>query len=285
MSGQAYRVTGLLTVVHAVSDFDRANVWYTSVLGARPLFSKPHPHARGMAARHALADATIEPISSEDPTSNIARVCARYGERLYSTAWLVDDLDACYQTLSARGIRVFTANGAPLAGPPGADAFFTHPRDTYGTLEFASAARHETGEVPGPGHIVPPVRVIYLVPDPVSAARLYGGLLGVTDLDETAGDAYRGVLGTTSSGHALEFREPVAGADLRSRLESRGVGPWGLRLTVGESAAFRRRLGLAGVALADGHGVFAAEQLGVRFEFEPARPSTAIPSSNGQLRC
>lgn len=239
------------TFVHVVSDIDAAEASYEAVTGSVRLFRKPHPGGHGEAARHFVAGVTVEPLFSPDPGSNIHRVRARYGERLYSSAWLVDDLDACLERFRKLGVRVYGSSGHQLTGGSGGNAFFTHPRDTFGTLEFASAARHLP---PNDGRdsvhwskdalVQRFSHLICNVPSVDAAARLYAQALEAVSVEVGfTRKGWRSLMIRLQSGHLVEFREPCAGnGPAVAELSSRGIGPAGLAFIARDLQALAKQL-------------------------------------------
>src|SRR5690606_16691505 len=82
----------------------------------------------------------MEPSKAEaDLGSPLPKFRARHGEHLHSLSWFVDqeDLAPLARRMAAQGIRVVDPYGAVSGeGGASAQAFFTHPRDTFGQLEF-----------------------------------------------------------------------------------------------------------------------------------------------------
>src|SRR5690606_3019724 len=119
------------------------------------------------------------------------------------------DLPAAAAHLAGLGIRLFRSDGRPLEGSPGEDAFFTHPRDTHGALEFASAGKHRPPEelpAPEPGsRVIRAVRLISLVADLAGATSTYERALGgvVVAAPHHEGQ-HRSAVIELASGHRVE---------------------------------------------------------------------------------
>jgi extradiol dioxygenase family protein len=77
-----------------------------------------------------------------DGGSPLPKFHNRHGDHLHSFAWLVDadDLVSLAHRMQDGGVRVVTPYGSLDGedGKPGAQTFFTHPKDTFGQLEFQS---------------------------------------------------------------------------------------------------------------------------------------------------
>jgi catechol 2,3-dioxygenase-like lactoylglutathione lyase family enzyme len=87
-----------------------------------------------------FADYVVEPMVTREPLDSarlpVGRFRARFGTRFHSVAFYTDDVEDVYRRLAAHGVRITADGGAPLDGPPKRGAIYTHPRDTFGLLEF-----------------------------------------------------------------------------------------------------------------------------------------------------
>jgi catechol 2,3-dioxygenase-like lactoylglutathione lyase family enzyme len=96
------------------------------------------------AAVAALADTVIEIMSPARhlhgwKDAPIAKFLARRGPGWYSLAWYVDDIAEVHASLVANGCRVVGFGGARLESvDETTQALFTHPRDSYGALQFSN---------------------------------------------------------------------------------------------------------------------------------------------------
>lgn len=138
-----YRIGGSYHISHCVADLGVADEWYRKVLGAHLIRKDYVAEALRDASFWVIADYVWEVVCPADrPGADAApmgRFVRRYGPRLHSFSWWVDDPSACAATLNEAGIRVVDVAGAPVQPDEvGRDAaLFTHPRDSHGMLEFA----------------------------------------------------------------------------------------------------------------------------------------------------
>lgn len=135
------RIGQLFHVVHIVDDLPEARRWYDRVFAPRYMFEQHYSPAEERDATLAIfADYVVEPMVTREPLGSarkpVGRFRERFGTRFHSLAFYVDDVAAVYARLAARGVRISADGGAPLDGPPARGAIYTHPRDTFGLLEF-----------------------------------------------------------------------------------------------------------------------------------------------------
>ena len=84
-----------------------------------------------------LMEASKDPADQGAPLPKFAN---RFGQHLHSFAWLVDapDLRPLFEDLRAAGVRIAKPGGGLFQGEvvdlP--DVIFTHPKDTFGQMEF-----------------------------------------------------------------------------------------------------------------------------------------------------
>ncbi len=128
-------------VVHVVSNLDAADKWYDSIFSPNRYYHGYMDEAKRDASLLAIGDFVMEPVAvakvpgAED--SALGRFFARFGPRLHSVAWFVDSVPNAFDKFRQHNVRMYGADGIPLKAPKPGRAFFTHPKDTYGTLEFA----------------------------------------------------------------------------------------------------------------------------------------------------
>ncbi|HUZ09166.1 MAG TPA: hypothetical protein VMU76_03265 [Acidimicrobiales bacterium] len=88
-----------------------------------------------------LMEASKDPADQGAPLPKFAN---RFGQHLHSFAWLVDapDLRPLFDDLQAAGVRIAKPGGGLFQGEvvdlP--DVIFTHPKDTFGQMEFMARA-------------------------------------------------------------------------------------------------------------------------------------------------
>ncbi len=259
------RVIGkLFHLAHLVDDLDETDRLYDEVFDCERYYRAYEKAARREASLLVVADQCMEPIQpSSDPAdaqSPLGRFRARFGNRLHSIAWYVDDIGTFTRRLLDHDIRLVGLTGRPVTDPAEAVAVWTHPGDTGALLEFCEAGFAADPRLDPdfsttrwrdhPLALSRTSHVTVLLDDLADAERIYGRALGGehlhTDLSEpttprafyavgedTVIEAVAPTTDTTPEGadhaaagnavHAITFRtEHLAGAI--AYLATRGLG-------------------------------------------------------------
>jgi hypothetical protein len=135
--------------MHVVDDFDVAEAFFAELFSPVTYMPKHYSNFdKRFASLARVGDDFVlelmEPSTlEEDQSSPIPKFRSRFGQHLHSMSWLVDedDMQAVFDKLRA-GVRVVDPSGGvfPHEGPATAPlVMFTHPRDTFGQLEFMAA--------------------------------------------------------------------------------------------------------------------------------------------------
>jgi methylmalonyl-CoA/ethylmalonyl-CoA epimerase len=115
----------------AVGDLKEAERIFGDVLGEEP-YKREEVASEGVLTSFFNAgDTKVELLVPISDQSTIARHLEKHGPGLHHLAFLVDDLDAELERLTALGYRVVTA---PKAGADGKRIAFLHPNDTAKVL-------------------------------------------------------------------------------------------------------------------------------------------------------
>lgn len=135
-----FSVGKLFHLGHLVEDLDAVDRWYDDIFGCVRYYRGYERAARRDASLLVISDMCMEPIMpSSDPDDAgwpLQKFKARFGNRLHSIAWYVDDIKACSAHLLDQGIRQVGLTGKPVTDPTKAVAIWTHPKDTHALLEF-----------------------------------------------------------------------------------------------------------------------------------------------------
>jgi len=236
-----FEIGRLFHLTHVVGDLDAVDRWYDEVFSCVRFYHGYEELAGRDASLVAIADLVLEPMAPargrELRNRSVQRFHDRFGEHFHSIAWYVDDVEAVARRLDEHGIRLFNIVGRQVAPDERVPAIWTHPKETFGQLEFAkyadyiadprfdpdwSASRwreHPLG-IEGTSHIGIVVR------DLAAATRLYCDVLGGTLFYETVvPDRKRSVFVAVGDGTVVELAEPLAATSPEGReLEHHGEG-------------------------------------------------------------
>jgi catechol 2,3-dioxygenase-like lactoylglutathione lyase family enzyme len=128
----------LFHIAHVVDDLGAAERFYDRVFAPEYMFRGNHSEVEGRDASLLIfADFVSEPMAPLEGDGNVARFHARFGQRLHSIALYSNSVTEIWERLHAHGVRV-TDGRKLLEEPPGRVAIYTHPRDSFGILEFMS---------------------------------------------------------------------------------------------------------------------------------------------------
>jgi catechol 2,3-dioxygenase-like lactoylglutathione lyase family enzyme len=140
MGEDMFRIGKLFHLAHLVDDLDAVDRWYDEVFDCERFYRRYEKAAQREASLLVVGDIVMEPImpssAPEAANSPLGKFKARFGNRLHSIAWYVDDIRACSADLLEHSIRQVGLTGRPVTDPTKAVAIWTHPRDTHALLEF-----------------------------------------------------------------------------------------------------------------------------------------------------
>jgi catechol 2,3-dioxygenase-like lactoylglutathione lyase family enzyme len=136
-----FEIGKLFHLTHVVSDLDAVDRWYDDVFSVTRFYKGYEELAGRDASLIALADLVLEPMTPardrELKNLSVKRFHDRFGEHFHSIAWYVDDVTALSERLAEHGLRQFNLVGREVTPPHSATAIWTHPKQTFGQLEFA----------------------------------------------------------------------------------------------------------------------------------------------------
>jgi catechol 2,3-dioxygenase-like lactoylglutathione lyase family enzyme len=192
MDGLAPRIGKLFHLAHLVEDLDATDRLYDEVFACERYYRGYERAARRDASLVVVCDQCMEPIApSADPAdaqTPLARFKSRFGNRLHSIAWYVDDIEPFIARLLSHGVRLYGLTGKPVTDPAATTAVWTHPGDTGALLEFCPSGfapdpRLQPGWSTGPWRQHPlgllrTSHVTVLFDDVALGHRVYGDFLG-----------------------------------------------------------------------------------------------------------
>ena len=135
-------------LIHVVDDMDETNAWFDAMFS--PQLFQPKGFAdleKRWATLSMIGDFMIEVIEPskepEDQQVPLPKFRGRFGQHFHSLAWYVDeeDLTPLFHQLRMSGVRIAKPGGGFF--PEGDDVdpgptIFTHPKDTFGQIEFVT---------------------------------------------------------------------------------------------------------------------------------------------------
>ena len=187
-------IDNLFHVIHVVDDVEGVDEWYENIFGGRRIFWRQFSkHELRDASMMVFSDCVIEVMSPSNvegaQDKPVGRFHGRFGQRLHSIAFFVTGLPELFERLRARDIPLYGDGGGRIERPPERGAIYTHPRQTYGQLEFmerigdARDPRFQPGWAPGYWRDEHPLglermsHLTVVVRDLDQAKEFYGGLL------------------------------------------------------------------------------------------------------------
>jgi catechol 2,3-dioxygenase-like lactoylglutathione lyase family enzyme len=198
-----FAIGDIFHIVHTCPDVRVAEPWYRDHLGAREASPMTYLDIEKRwavfldVAGVVLEPMSVDPFKEGDRLTPIQRFVSTFGYRWHSLAYFVDGLPGLYDRLRDAGVRMFKTGGGPVGEgplPENAGAIWTHPRDTFGLIEFAGVhpVRHELPEEsPDKGSGPPSARalgirglacVTYVPRDMDAARRFYVDTLGGSEI-------------------------------------------------------------------------------------------------------
>ena len=122
----------LFHLAHLVEDLDATDLLYDEVFACQRYYRRYEKAARREASLLIVCDQCMEPIEpSSDPAdaaTPLGRFKSRFGNRLHSIAWYVDDIEAFTARLLGHGVRLVGLTGRPVTDPGAGDRHLDAPR-------------------------------------------------------------------------------------------------------------------------------------------------------------
>ena len=247
----------------------------------------------------------IEPSGEEaHQGAPLGRFRQRFGPHFHSFAWYLDptEIRPLFERLRSAGIRVAQPGGGMF--PPGdidpGNTIFTHPKDTFGQIEFEGKRDHWQQVDPRfqPGWTVAPWRdgplgierlshMTTVVRDLAPARAFYEGALEGTVFDEASTDDVARAMVLVGTDTVIELAQPLtADSRLGRDLATNGELPHSATFKVADLEAAERHVEKVGVGVVDRRGqtltLDPADCFGALWSFTdqvlPGDPRVDVPS-------
>ncbi|HLW69683.1 MAG TPA: VOC family protein [Candidatus Binataceae bacterium] len=136
-----FKIGKLFHLTHVVDDLAAVDRWYDEVFACHRFYHGYEKLAGRDASLIAIGEVIMEPMSPARVENlrnpSVKKFHDRFGQHFHSIAWYVDDVAAIAESLDQHKFRLFDIVGKQVKPPLKATAFWTHPRETPGQLEFA----------------------------------------------------------------------------------------------------------------------------------------------------
>lgn len=279
-------ITEFFHLIHIVDDEDEVDRWYDEVFSPQR-FSPKHffDVEKRWASLSMIGNFMIEVIEpSSDPDHQgapLGRFRNRFGQHFHSLSWYTDGggIKPLFDRLRAMGVRVAQPGGGMFPDgdiDPG-PTIFTHPKDTFGQLEFVDVTSHWLERDPRfqPGwsatrwaesHPLGIRRVSHfttIVRDLDRAQALYEQGLGARLLGRSTNATQESVFMFVGTETVVELAQPIGtGTPIAQDLAANGELPHACTFLVSDLDAAERHVEKVGVRV--------AERAGDMFALEPA---------------
>jgi hypothetical protein len=262
-------------LIHIVDNEDEVDAWYREVFSPRTFMQNNWLDAeKRWASLSMVGDLMIEVIEPSgepgDQGMALSKFRNRFGQHYHSLAWYVDadDIKPLFDRLRARGVRVAKPGGGMFPDgdiDPG-NTIFTHPKDTFGQLEFEGLADHWRRSDPRfsegwstaywrdehPLGIVRASHLTTLVNDLDRARDLYEGSLDATVFHTESTPEGESLFLTVGADCVVELLRPRSADSLAGRdLASNGELPHACTFAVRDLDAAERHVDKLGIGVVD----------------------------------
>jgi catechol 2,3-dioxygenase-like lactoylglutathione lyase family enzyme len=236
-----FEIGRLFHLTHVVSDLDAVDRWFDDVFSVTRFYRGYEELAGREASLIVIGDIVLEPMmpagGEHVRNQSVKRFHDRFGQHFHSIAWYVDDVQALSVRLDQANLRLYNLVGKQVRPPHHAAAIWTHPKDTFGQLEFALYADFVKDPRFDPSWSAAPWRehplgiertshIGVVVRDLSAATRLYCTVLGATLIHtEEIQDRKRSAFVAIGEDTVIELAQPVTPTSREGRdLEQNGEG-------------------------------------------------------------
>ena len=150
-------ITEFFHLIHVVDDEDEVDAWYDAVFAPKPFIRKSWTDIeKRWASLSLIGDFIIEVIEPSDALEHqempLSKFRTRFGQHFHSLAWYTDGgaIKPLFDRMRSMGVRVAKPGGGiwPEGDIDPGPTIFTHPKDTFGQLEFVDVEQQWRGRRP-----------------------------------------------------------------------------------------------------------------------------------------
>jgi len=237
-----FKIGKLFHLTHVVSDLAAVDKWYDEIFGVTRYYRGYEKLAGRDASLIAIGEVIMEPMMparvANLQNQSVKKFHDRFGQHFHSIAWYVDNVEEISRQLEQHGQRLFNIVGKQVKAGEESFAIWTHPKDTYGQLEFATVGKYTIDPRLQPAWsnsfwreqhplgIEHASHITVVVRDLPSAQRLYCDILGgkLIDEEETAGRK-RSAFTAVGEDTVVELAQPLSSSSPEGReMEQNGEG-------------------------------------------------------------
>jgi predicted enzyme related to lactoylglutathione lyase len=261
-------------LIHVVDDEDEVDAFYDRLFAPRRFMTKSFSEQeKRWASLSMVSDLMLEVIEpSDDPTHQgapLPKFGRRHGQHFHSFAWYVDPtaVRSLFGRLRAEGVRVAKPGGGvyPEGDVEPGNTIFTHPKDTFGQIEFEGKGQHWIERDPrfqpdwsgerwsqGPLGIEHLSHMTTIVRDLPAARRFYKNVLGARVFHETSSADATCAYVLVGTDTVIELASPIhEGSRMAADLASHGEMPHSATFRVRDLDAAERHVSRLGIGVAE----------------------------------
>jgi catechol 2,3-dioxygenase-like lactoylglutathione lyase family enzyme len=249
-----FKIGKLFHLTHVVDNLAAVDQWYDEVFAVTRYYRGYEKLAGRDASLIAIGEVIMEPMMparvANLQNQSVKKFHDRFGQHFHSIAWYVDDVREISAQLDRNGLRLFNIVGKQVK--PGEESFaiWTHPKDTYGQLEFAAIGKYTIDprlqpawsnsfwQQQHPLGIERASHITVVVRDLPSAKRLYCDILGgkLIHEEETA-SRKRSAFVAVGEDTVVELAQPLSQTSPEGReMETNGEGIYSVTFTTRDLA-------------------------------------------------
>ena len=244
-----FKIGKLFHLTHVVSDLAAVDQWYDEVFAVTRYYRGYEKLAGRDASLIAIGEVIMEPMMparvANLQNQSVKKFHDRFGQHFHSIAWYVDDVREISAQLDRNGQRLFNIVGKQVK--PGEESFaiWTHPKDTYGQLEFAAIGKYTIDprlqpawsntfwQHQHPLGIERASHITVVVRDLPNAKRLYCDILGGKPIhEEVTASRKRSAFVAVGEDTVVELAQPLSQTSPEGReMETNGEGIYSVTFT------------------------------------------------------